>query len=146
MLNDTHFTSDNKYSFCCLWICNSFERLLMTSSLAFSCIFKWAIVSSWASNIALHSSIDSEYIGGSSKQKNSRTVKHFLISLLLRIVLMKVCSPAIRVSMKPLEKLFPNHFFFGSAKLTLGNIVLSLICRRVKSVKRRRTSQKLFFS
>lgn len=140
------FNTWRRYSFSCFWIWSSCDKLLIISSFAFTCIFRWAIVSSWASKIALHSSIDSLDIGGSSKQKNSRTIGLALNSELLSIVLMNVCRPEMRLSMKPELKLFPNHFFLGKTRFTLGNDNFSFACSLVKSVKRRSTSQKLFLS
>lgn len=117
----------------------------MVSSLALSWAFKWLIVSSCASKMARHSSIFSEYVGGSSKLKNSRTGFECRSTSLDITELMNVWRPCTRLLRNMLLKLSPNSFLRGNVSGgKCGNIDFSLLLSRWKSLYRRKTIQQSF--
>lgn len=126
-----------------LLICCCIDKII--SFLARNCIFKWLIVSSWASKIARHSSMLSEYAGGSSKQKKSRTGCDDRNVSLAITELINNWRPRTRLLRNKLLKLSPNSFLRGNmSDGNSGNVDLSLLLRRWKSVYRRNTSQQSF--
>lgn len=96
--------------------------------------------------LTLHSSMLSEYVGGSSKQKKSLTTCKCFNRSLPIIELTNVCKPCTRLSRNPAPKLSPKNFFRGSVNVKFGSIVFSLWCKRTKSVYRRSTSQQSFLN